>query len=380
MAGADPISGGVQKGLLEKTSGHRPVEILGDRGPLITKVIHRFIKAFNVVVSNTPPYRPDWKAVIERIFGEMNIRVFKWLPGYVVPERGPGDLDYRLAAVLNIEELTAIIIEAVLHHNNDCLVSDGVEIDPCFLAEDLAPYPTQLFMWGAKHRPGGLRETDFTAVRRSLLPEGKVSVNNGEIKFRHPKAPKPLIYKCDQLVEEGLLLRGTGMKGHNFTALYDLRWVDEIYLIRQAGGTLIPCYLRDSNSIHVNRDWAEAVQYMDEVKAQRDWQAAPVIQSEINFEQRMKERISKANRRANESQESEPTQSKSSTLRGIRANRKTETERMHEEEARQLRSGATQVSAMSAPEDRSHSTPANRYSRVPQITNIAELRKKRMGR
>jgi hypothetical protein len=201
------------------------------------------------------------------------------------------------------------------------------------------------------------------------------------IKFRHPKAPKPLVYRCDKLLEEGLLLRGTGMKGHNFTALYDLRWADEIYLLRQAGGTLIPCHLRDSNSIHVNRDWAEVVQYMDEVKARRDREAATVIQSEINFGQRMKERVSKANRRVNERRESKPAQSKSSTLRGIRANRKAETERMHEEEAKQLRSRATQDPTMSAPEDRAHSTrTANRYSRVPQITNIAELRKKRMGR
>src|SRR6185312_12406133 len=35
---------------------HRPVEILGDRGPLIRQAINRFIRAFNVVVSNTPPY------------------------------------------------------------------------------------------------------------------------------------------------------------------------------------------------------------------------------------------------------------------------------------------------------------------------------------
>jgi hypothetical protein len=264
-------------------AGHRPVEILGDRGPLISKAINRFIKAFNVVVSNTPPYRPDWKGVVERIFGEMNIRVFKWLPGYVVPERDPGDPDYRLSAILDIEELTAIIIEAVLHHNNESLVSDGLEIDPGFLAGDFEPYPTQLFMWGAQHRPGGLRETDFNAVRRSLLPEGKVSISNGEIKFRHPKAPKPLIYKCDQLLEQGMLLRGTGSKGHKYTALYDLRWADEIYLISQAGGALIPCRLRDSNSIHVNRDWAEVVQYMVEIKAQRDWQVAAVIQSDINY-------------------------------------------------------------------------------------------------
>jgi hypothetical protein len=48
---------------------HRPVEILGDRRSLISKAIDRFVKAFNVTVPNTPPYRPDWKGIVERIFG-----------------------------------------------------------------------------------------------------------------------------------------------------------------------------------------------------------------------------------------------------------------------------------------------------------------------
>jgi hypothetical protein len=359
---------------------HRPVGILGDRGPLISKSIDRFIEAFNVDIANTPPYRPDWKGVVERLFGEMNIRVFKWLPGYVVPEPDPGDPDYRLAAVLDIEEFTAIIIEAVLHHNNECLISDEVDIDPEFLATGLELYPTQLFNWGAKHRPGGLRETDFNAVRRSLLLEHRVSINNGEIKFRHPKAPKPLIYKCEQLSTEGLLLRNTGRKGRRFVALYDLRWADEIYLMRQFGGDLIPCTLRDPHSIHSNRDWAETVQYLDDVRARRDEQNPIVIQSEINFEHRMRERVSKAKQRSKEARANSPAQSKSSIVKNIRSNRKAETERMHQDEAAQLRLGAG-GGRTRAPKPHSPSGARfNNYSGGPRIPNIADLRKRRMGR
>ena len=360
---------------------HRPVEILGDRGPLIREAINPFIKAFNVVVSNTPPYRPDWKGVVERIFGEMNIRVFKWLPGFVVPERGPGQPDYRLDAVFDIEELTAIIIEAVLYHNNECLVSDGVEIDPAFLAEDLAPIPTGLFNWGAHHRPGGLRESDFDSVRRSLLLEGKVSVNKGEIKFRHPKAPKPLLYKCDQLEEQGLLLRGTGAKGRHFKALYDLRWADEIYLMPEAGRELLPCRLRDEDSIHANRDWAEVVQYMEEVQVQRDRQGSVVLQSAISFEHRMKNRVAKAKRKLADERQDSPKQSKAEMLRGIASNRKTEIARMHEEEANQLRLNKDDRPLSSSSTNHSQvERKGTRYSRGPQIPNIADLRKRRMGR
>jgi len=356
---------------------HRPVEILGDRGPLIRQAIHPFIKTFNVVVSNTPPYRPDWKAVIERIFGEMNIRLFKWLPGYVVPERDPSDPDYRLSAVFDIEELTAIVIGAVLHHNNKCLVSDNVEIDPDFLADDYEPYPTQLFTWGARHRPGGLRESDFDSVRRSLLLEGKVSITKGEIKFRHPKASKPLIYQCEQLRDEGLLLRGTAHKGRQYPALYDLRWANEIYLMRQAGGDLLSCQLRDATSIHANRDWAEVVQYMEAVRVQRDKQASSVLQADINFDHMIQMRTSKTKQRLKEARQNAPRLSKSEMLRQIPSNRKLERELMHQEEANQLVSSSGQ----SLPEAHSETTRSSgRRSSGPQMPNIAELRKKRMGR
>lgn len=360
---------------------HRAVELFGDRGALISQAIDRYIKAFNVVVSNAPPYRPDWKGVVERVFGAMNVRVFKWLPGYVVPERDPRDPDYRLAAVLNIEELTAIMIEAVLYHNNQCLISDKVEIDPNFLKEEFAPFPTQLFTWGAKHRPGGLRESDFATVRRSLLPEGMASIHKGELIFRHPKAPKPLIYKCDQLAAEGLLLRGTGTRGRKFKVLYDLRWTDEIYLLREAGGDMIPCTLRDEDSVHANRDWEEAVQYLNDVQVQRDRSNSAVIQGAINFDKRLRERVSKANRRAKEARGKNPVSSKSATLAGIRSNRKAETALIHQEEANQLRSGDAQDPSKAASGDSSHSPRPNRsYSRGPQIINISELRKNRMGR
>lgn len=360
---------------------HRPVGITGDRGPLLSKQIDGFVRQFGVEVSNTPPYRPDWKGIVERVFGEMNIRVFKWLPGAVVPDRDPSDPDYRLAAVLNIEELTAMMIEAVLHHNNECLISDGVEIDPEFLTTDLEPYPSQLFRWGVKHRPGGLREPDFDAIRRSLLPEGTASISKGEIKFRHPKSPKPLIYQCDELLDEGLLLRNMGSKGRTFKAHYDLRWANEIYLVRHAGADLITCQLRDECSIHANRDWAEVVQYTNEVQVRRDKLGPKQVQDQVNFDSRIRQRVIQAKERALKDRKRVPAQSKSEFLKGTRANRKSEIEYMHEDDANQQvsigRNDVTDLASKARPQKRH---VGKEYSREPQITNIAELRKKRMGR
>jgi hypothetical protein len=234
-----------------------------------------------------------------------------------------------------------------------------------------------LFTWGAQHRPGGLRETDFNAVRRSLLPEGQISINKGEIKFRHPKAPKPLTYISHQLIGDGLLLRQSGSKGRKFTALYDLRWANEIYLLPRPGADLITCHLRDTDSIHLNRDWAEIVQYMEDIQDQRDRLASEVVQSEINFDRHMRERVSEANRRRKKFEASAPVASKSSLVSGIRTNRKVETEHIHQTEANQLRTG-TRLAKVKSGQGQSQNN--SKRNRGPQITNIAELREKRMGR
>jgi hypothetical protein len=216
-------------------------------------------------------------------------------------------------------------------------------------------------------------------VRRSLLLEGKVSINKGEIKFRHPKAPKPLIYQCDELDDEGLLLRGTGLKGRKYTALYDLRWAHEIYISRQAGTELIPCHLRDEDSIHANRDWAEVVQYLEEVQLQRDRQGSPVLQSQINFEHNMQQRISKAKRQLTETRKRSHHLSKAAMLKGIATNRKIETEIIHGKEADKFRCREKDPTTKSSRPISQVARKGSKYSRGPQITNIAELRKKRMG-
>jgi hypothetical protein len=123
------------------------------------------------------------------------------------------------------------------------------------------------------------------------------------------------------------------------------------------------------------------VQYLDEVKAKRDRETSVVIQAEINFDQRLRERVSKAKRHHKEDRDFNPLPSKSSRLKGIRHNRKAETERMHQEEAARFCSGNGRILAQPVSAARTQDTPTSgRRSVVPQMPDIAELRKKRMGR
>ena len=98
---------------------HLPESILADRGELEGRNVENIINSLHVKVQNTPPYRADWKAVIEQHFRITNLRVKPLLPGTVNPDvRERGDRDYRLDAKLDIYQFTQIIIKCALYHNN----------------------------------------------------------------------------------------------------------------------------------------------------------------------------------------------------------------------------------------------------------------------
>ena len=98
---------------------HLPEAIIADRGELEGYNADNLVKALNVTVSNTPPYRADWKGIVERNFRLSNDKVIHWLPGAVYKPRERGQSDYRLDAVLDLHQFRKLIILSILDHNKD---------------------------------------------------------------------------------------------------------------------------------------------------------------------------------------------------------------------------------------------------------------------
>jgi putative transposase len=364
-------------------SRYLPEHITGDRGPLISANANRFIYALNIRVSNTPPYRPDWKGIVEQIFNQMNIRVLKWLPGAVDHDWERGDPDYRHAAVLDIQQLNEIMIEAVLYHNNEHMISDGYELDSDLIAAKVEPYPVCLYHWGVENKTGHLREMDAEIIRFNLLPESRATITPHGIRFKHPKSSCFLDYTCDQALLNGWLLRNTGTKAREFKAVYDPRWNDEIYLDLGDGRASMTCHLKNPNSPHVNRDWSEVVQYHESEQVQRALLIPSEIQAGANLDRRVQKIVSESQRRADEREDGLPGQSKAAFLKATRSNRKSEVEAMHSEESPQHlsknrinkeKSFSKQVTTSTS------DTNDGSYIGVSQVSNIAEIRKKRMGK
>jgi putative transposase len=360
-----------------------PEHLTGDRGPLISANADRFIHALNIQVSNTPPFRPDWKGIVEQIFRLMNIQAIKWLPGAVKHDHERGDEDYRLAAVLDIEQLNEIIIEAILYHNNEHLISDGYELDADLIAAKIDPLPTNFYQWGVQHKYGHLRERDAETIRLNLLPHGEATITEQGIRFRHPKSSCSLFYTCDQALLDGWLLRNTGKKSRKFDAVFDPRWNDEIHLNIGNGQSPIPCHLKNPKSAHLNRDWGEVIEYYEGKQLTKALLIPNEIQAEVNLNRRIQNIVATGKKRMQEIKASQPPQSKAAFTKGKRDNRRAEVAAIHAEEAKELRNKVIEADDQKVLEKLSKRTPEltdGNYVGVSQVSNIADLRKKRIGK
>ncbi|GAX88420.1 helix-turn-helix domain-containing protein [Effusibacillus lacus] len=62
---------------------HLPQKLTADRGELEGNKPSNLISALGVDVETEPPYRADWKGIVEQQFRLLNLRSVKWVPGAV---------------------------------------------------------------------------------------------------------------------------------------------------------------------------------------------------------------------------------------------------------------------------------------------------------
>ncbi|RDY72590.1 DNA-binding protein, partial [Halobacillus trueperi] len=163
---------------------HLPQALLADRGELEGYNVDRLIQAFNVKVENTPPYRGDWKGIVEQHFRIIHAKVKPFLPGFVDTDvKVRGDRDYRLDATLTLEEFTSVIIRCILHHNNNHWLAN-YNADEMLIQDDVSLIPRELWNWGIKHRTGKLRSYPEDIVKLHLLPSAHARVTYRGIEFK----------------------------------------------------------------------------------------------------------------------------------------------------------------------------------------------------
>lgn len=205
------------------TSG-LPESIIGDRGEMLGRHVEVLSKSFNVGIENTPPYRADWKGIVERYFRTIQVKMKPFVEGYVtgntIGKKKHGK-DYRQDGVHTLYEFTQMIIKIVLFYNNDHTLTT---YDPDQDIPDSLPHnPLMLWDWGIQYRTGRLRRPPVDIVKVNLLPHTQASVTEHGLKLFG------CYYTCLEALDWGWF-EGNYQGPKKVTVAYDLYSANTIYL------------------------------------------------------------------------------------------------------------------------------------------------------
>jgi len=295
---------------------HLPEAMLADRGELEGYNADNLVNALNIRVSNTPPYRADWKGIVERNFRLINDTTIHWIPGAVKRTRERGDKDYRLDAVLDLQQFRKLMVLCVLEHNKDHQMN-WYRMDEFMIQDDVEPYPVDLWNWGIQNRSGHLRQMTPDIVRLNLLPTAEASVTARGIYY------KGLYYTCELALREQWFVKARMQGRWKVSIAYEPRSLDIIYLRLNESRHLEVCQLTEADQRFKGRDWHEVMDYFEEQKQAQEIANTRQQQSKATFHAQLEHLVLEA---TEQTEKHQIGQSKRSRLKDIRENRKLERE------------------------------------------------------
>lgn len=225
--------------------------ILGDRGEMLAAAIEPMLLRFRCTIENAAPYRADWKGIVERRFGLLQANFAPYVHGYVEPDfRKRGGRDYRLDAVLDIDDVTTIVIRQILYYNNLHRLT-GFRAHRGMVEDRVPPVPREMWNWGVAARGGALRVVDQAEFRFVLLPTDTASVTPFGIAYGGQ------FYTCEMAIEKHWFSKAR-QKRWKVTISYDKRYADEIYLHDPAAPKgFHVCRLTPACRANVGHAWLE---------------------------------------------------------------------------------------------------------------------------
>ena len=322
-----------------------PQTLLADRGELEGYNVERLISTFNMRVENTPPYRADWKGIVERHFKTIHTKIKPFLPGSVdMDVRVRGERDYRLDAILTLEEFTSVIIHCVLYHNNHHWLKQYNQ-DEMMIQDEVSLIPRDLWDWGIKNRSGKLRSYPEDIVKLHLLPTAKARVTDQGIVF------KKMRFSCETALKDGWF-EEAGIKSWQISISYDPRNMSHIFLPSEDGMGYEVATLLDHQKKYQGKTLEEVEHlfhyesFKEQVYAHEELQKKVDLFSDIeHVEQKATKALSKEKVEMSNAQK----------VKGIRNNRAMEKEANRKEEAFLL-ADANRIYQPSAPEAKVEAT------------------------
>ncbi|WP_149087094.1 Mu transposase C-terminal domain-containing protein [Pseudomonas prosekii] len=194
---------------------HLPIELTADRAELLSEAGEVMCNTLGTVLNIPPPYRPDWKGIVESRFRLINEKLdLKFIPGGVDARRlERGDRDYELDAILDLDEFTQMIIAGVLAHNKSLQLPHL--LTPAMMADDLEPTPINIWRWAMDHNMVNTKVVTPAELKIALLPSKECRITRAGIQFQG------VLYTCELAQRENWLAHS-----HNFQSRYVRVWYD----------------------------------------------------------------------------------------------------------------------------------------------------------
>jgi hypothetical protein len=291
-----------------------PGAILGDRGEMESKSVETMINTLNVRVENAPPYRGDMKGIVEQYFNITNETALFRLPGHVKPDMAErGGKDYRLDAKLDIHQLTKILIQCVLHHNNHHLL-ETYERTSDMIADGVVPIPLEIWNWGITHLSGALRSFPEDKIKLALMPADTASVTAKGVRYRN------IYYLCDRAVSEYWFERARSKGAWKIDISFDPRNMSTIY-IRNTDGTVEKCWLSEWQDKYGSKSLDEILHLLETEKSLGRKNASKEMASKAELSAAIDSVISEAEEMA---RQTAVPKSKAERTKNIRDNRRSE--------------------------------------------------------
>jgi hypothetical protein len=305
-----------------------PESIIADRGELEGYNIEQLVNAFHIKIQNTPPYRADWKGIIEQNFRITNLRTKSLLPGVINSEvRQRGEKDYRLDAKLDIYQFTQIILKCALYHNNYHYLTNYSR-EEMMIEDDVEPVPIKLWNWGIANRSGKLRYVPEDIVKLNLMPTGTATVTSQGIKFNG------MLYGSKQSLKEKWFEKARNRGTWKVSVSYDPRIMDYIYIRDDNGLSYEKCFLLEHQQRYKDKTIEEINYLLEYEKLQEKKYSDKKIQAKVDLISEIENIVEQAEQQTLEEQTN--VDSKRSRLKNIRQNRKVEKMLQREEEAFEL--------------------------------------------
>ncbi|MEB9672725.1 MULTISPECIES: DDE-type integrase/transposase/recombinase [Bacillus cereus group] len=282
---------GVRIAQEEWPSEHMPFSLVADRGELRSKAVELLEGFLNINVANTPAYRPELKGIVERALGMVQQKAKSFIPGYVDKDFGQrGSEDYRLEAVLNIEDFRKYIIEFIRKHNQSTLRT--YELSKEMVRDEVLPIPIKLWEWGIENQSGLLNKVHVNQLKYSCMSIDKAKITGKGVIFKRMR------YFSKDFQEKGWFAFSRG-RTKTIDIVYDARDMTYIYY-REPENKEIVALKMDESSKYFGKTLMEIEAIQEYEYTLKESEAQSDLEKELTFTHRVKNITKEAEKRKNQ--------------------------------------------------------------------------------